>query len=610
MYINGTNGGQVFGAGRGISGRTSSVNHSYVAVADEANISNNKNNNSYAVGGNMYGGSYNGIVAEVSNVYILGGTVKGKVFGGSYGNTAELPTAKITMTGGLVEDGVHGGSNSTGNVGNVTLQINGGQVGTSSSPANIHGGGYGESTVITGNVDVTIGASNQTTAGVTVYGDVYGGSALGKVNGTAASDSKHTNVTLNKGVINGSLYGGALGQKNGINGATKDVAANVFGPVEVKVYGGSVKKVGDTDGSGGVYGANNINGAPQRSVTVDIYGTDPAPAEGQYALYAVYGGGNRADYTYGKGYPKVAVHNCDNSIEYVYGGGNAAAVAATDVTIWGGDVIGNVFGGGNGTVIAANVNGNASTKIYGGTILNVYGGSNSQGSINGTINVEVISQGENGSAPCTMNIENIYGGGNQADSQVGNISIGCTGDGGYIENVFGGANQADITGNIDLHINGGNIGNVFGGNNHSGNIYGTVTVTIGDDPEGCGIFAIGNVYGGGNLAPYSAPNNSKNHPAVNMKAGLVRYALYGGGYGESAIVTGNPQVKMTGGTVGCTQTVNGQEVVYGDVFGGGNAARVDGNTSVTITAGEVKRNVYGGGNQAAVSGTTEVKIGQ
>ena len=73
------------------------------------------------------------------------------------------------------------------------------------------------------------------------------------------------------------------------------------------------------------------------------------------------------------------------------------------------------------------------------------------------------------------------------------------------------------------------------------------------------------------------------------------------------MVTGNTQVLMTGGTVG---TVDGNEVVDGDIFGGGNAAAVNGNTSVTITGGEVKRNVYGGGNQAAVSGTTNVIIGQ
>lgn len=98
---------------------------------------------------------------------------------------------------------------------------------------------------------------------------------------------------------------------------------------------------------------------------------------------------------------------------------------------------------------------------------------------------------------------------------------------------------------------------------------------------------------------------------VNMSAGTVKNALYGGGLGETAVVTGDTQVNMTGGTVGYTEKVDGKDVVRGGgVFGGGNAAAVKGNTNVSITAGEVKRNVYGGGNQANVSGTTNVVIGQ
>ena len=131
MCINRTNGGQVFGAGRGLSGRASSVNYSYVAIADEVVISNNNNNNNYPGGGNVYGGSYNGTIAQESNVYILGGNVEGKVFGGSYGNgtTGTIPAANVTMTGGLVTDGVYGGSNNTGTVNDVTMHIDGGQVG-------------------------------------------------------------------------------------------------------------------------------------------------------------------------------------------------------------------------------------------------------------------------------------------------------------------------------------------------------------------------------------------------------------------------------------------------------------------------------------------------
>ena len=547
--------GNVFGAGSGNSAQatTGQVNNSNVVIADDCYIKNN-----------VYGGGNYGYSNAIASVYVTGGEVAGSVFGGS--NQKQGVVVNVNMIGGQVDKGVYGGSNVTGTIsGNVTMQINGGTVGTSSQPANIHGGGYGQATRVSGNVDITLGTVGQASDGVTVYGDVYGGSALGYVNGTTANDNYHTYVTLNKGTINGSLYGGGLGSNT--------VAANVYGPVKVEVHGGSVKTTDGTgeNGSGGVYGANNINGAPQRSVTVDIYGTDPAPAEGQYALHAVYGGGNKAPYN---GTPIVTVHNCDNSIEYVYGGGNAASVNSTNVTIWGGNKIGNVFGGGNGeSGIAADVNGNAVTKIYGGTILNVYGGSNALGKITGEINVTVDSQGEGGNAPCLMNIGDVYGGGNRAASNVGNLNIVCTGTDGYINRVFGGANAAEITGDIELAINGGNIGSVFGGNNSEQSIEGNVIVNIGTAPNACGFFEIGNVHGGG--------------------------------YGKATGVTGNVEVNIAGGTIN------------GDVYGGSALGKVNTNTSnttaVNLTGGVIHGDAYGGGlgdsdTEADVNGNVTVTL--
>jgi hypothetical protein len=94
-----------------------------------------------------------------------------------------------------------------------------------------------------------------------------------------------------------------------------------------------------------------------------------------------------------------------------------------------------------------------------------------------------------------------------------------------------------------------------------------------------------------------------------MAGGTVREAIYGGGLGSTAVVTGNPQVRMTGGVVGYTEKLGEETVVRGgDIFGGGNAAAVEGNTSVVIIGGEIKHNVYGGGNQADVTGSTDVVI--
>ena len=650
--IDNSTGGNVFGAGCGYSSESTRgrvEQGTNVVIADEAYVQRG-----------VYGGGAYGYCkeSETANIYITGGHIGSvyddqfDVYGGVYGGARQNRggTVNIYMTGGQIDGqkqggtsggGVYGVSNVTGTIsGNVTMNINGGQVGTSSASANIHGGGYGQNTAVSGNVTLTLGA-NTTDPGVTVYGDVYGGSALGTVN-DASSDK--TKVTLNCGTINGSLYGGGLGD------ATE--AANVYGAVTVTVNGGSVKKT-SVEGSGGVYGANNIKGAPQSSVTVDIYGTDPAPAEGQYALYAVYGGGNNADYTYGNGYPKVTVHKCDNSIEYIYGGGNAAAVAATDVTIYGGDVIGNVFGGGNGTVSPANVNGDATTKIYGGTILNVYGGSNAAGTINGDINLTINSMKEEGSSdkqPCTMDIGSVYGGGNLADMN-GNISVslGCIN---HIKELYGGARNANIgtdtqNSNINLAITSGHFDRVFGGNNLGGAIKGSITVNI--EETGCNPITIGELYGGGNLAAYSvygydAEGNYKesgtklyNDPVVNILSFSSIGRVFGGGLGNKAVMVGSPTVNINedvgtnanntewpylGQTISYTDkssvtlpTRNSGAIgAIGTVFGGGNAAPVIGNTQVNIgtTTGkaDIRGNVYGGGNQAKVTGKTNVVIGQ
>ena len=595
--INRAVGGNVFGAGCGYGTSSNSGEITLgtnVVVADEAYIERG------VYGGGSYGFCNTG---QTSNIYITGGTVDGKsggvsgttyqasITGGVFGGACQNKggTVNITMTGGQVNGGIYGGSNATGTIsGSVTLNINGGQVGTSSATANIHGGGFGQPTRVSQNVDITLGASGQTEAGVTVYGDVYGGSALGYVNGTAATNTYHTNVTMNKGIINGSLYGGGLGNAGN--------AANVYGPVTVTVNGGTVNTT-SANGSGAVYGCNNINGAPQRAVAVIINGTDPAPDENTYALDAVYGGGNQADYTYAT--PTVTVNNCDNSIAYVYGGGNAASVPATDVQIYGGNKIGNVFAGGNGTNGAADVDGDTRVRIYGGTIGRVFGGSNSAGTIDGTISVEINKTGT-----CAMHIDEVYGGGNEADSNVGSISIGCTGNKGEgIGDLYGGANQANITGDISLNITGGSIGRVFGGNNTSGNIDGDIEVKVnwktGNDK--CGYDSLGSVFGGGNLAPYTGD------PVVNILNGTVSGNVYGGGAGElvdgtdrgqAGKVTGNPQI-----TIGDNDDSH-KAIIKGEVYGGGDAADVDGTPKIVVyDCNTMIGDLYGGGNAADVDST-------
>lgn len=565
--INRALGGNVFGAGCGYSQTSSSGEVTLgtnVVIAD----------NAYVERGVYGGGSYGFCrTTQTANLFITGGSVagisggvivsgywdtpsySGDIIGGVFGGACQNKggSANIFMTGGEVSaGGIYGGSNYTGTLsGSVNINVHGGQVGTDTiqtNAVNIHGGGYGQNTIVSGNVDVTLGYSGQTVGGVTVYGDVYGGAALGSVNGTAPTTAYRTNVTLNKGVIYGKLFGGGLGAAG--------VAANVYGPVAVKVYGGSVVRL-PSQGSGGVFGANNINGEPQRAVTVDIYGTDAAPSDSTYAIYAVYGGGNKADYTYGT--PPVTVHNCESSIRSVYGGACAADVPATSVTVHGGNVIGNVFGGGNGRVAPANVTGNAVVRIYGGTINNVFGGCNLQGSVGGTITVDV-DKTQGSTYNCSMLVGNVYGGGNMAPySNSGNYPQVNIKSGTIEGNVYGGGlgQTAAVTANPRVNLTGGIIG--------------------------------GDVFGGGDAAPVTGS------PIVSAVTGSSGTRLFGGGKGATATVTGNTTVTVSGGT-------------FTDIFGGGDAALVTGNSTLTLTGGTMSGAVYGGGNEAGVNGNTGITV--
>ena len=566
-----------------------------------------------------------------ARVDILGGSMANLYGGGYAGNCG---TSTVTMNGGSVSTGVYGGCNASGTVtGPVKLSVNGGQVGTDASHKayGIFGGGYGTETGTGDAVTVTIGNNADLTP--TIFGDVYGGSAKGNVN---AAVGEITKVWLKKGTVYGDIYGGGFGDDN--------QEALVNGSVQVVVDGGTVNATGTTGGR--VFGGNNLMGTPKGTVEVTINETNATVVEGgvkTYALKGVYGGGNQADYqptNTNNGTPRVIV-DCNTSIEDVYGGANAADVPQTDVTILGGDIK-RVFAGGNGALGAADVTGTASALIKGGTITQVFGGSNTEGAIGDQVSLTINKEGS-----CAMKIGEVFGGGNLAEGKAGNITIGCTGTWtttgennhtnhngttnriGYelegIGTVYGGANQANIgttssNSNISLNITSGIVENVYGGNNISGDINGTITVNINKDDSVCDWY-VGDVYGGGNHAEYGGT------PNVNIMAGTVSGNVYGGGNDITNDSDSHPvgvlasNVEMTGGTVlgglygGCNHkgsvTTDALVKIYGgtvgadgalaNVFGGGlgQHTNVKGNVNVTVDqtgtdAPVIWGNVYGG----------------
>ena len=730
--------------------------------------------------------------------------VVGNVYGG--GNEADVAAdTQVKIISGEVKTGVYGGCNTSGTVTkDVTVTLTGGTVGTDASHANVHGGGYGENTFVKGNVLVQVGNMDQSDP-ATVWGDVYGGSALGHVNaypvtegadenGRKYSKDNTTTVRLYAGTINGDAYGGGLGAAN--------KPATVGGTVLVELNGTTTKNASDQDVVktvandkrgcvvNQIFGANNANGTPKGAVTVHVYRTQhrnkanvnehfdvaasmPAREDGEalkaylgrllaiakpggtlvtgldgdvitaaqtkhdqtspdatdeelteaintvkaqlnglYDVQAVYGGGNEADFTPlatdTRQSTEVVIEGCDyTSIREVYGGGNAAAVPATEVWILGTKIIDNVFGGGNGergASFAAHVGyhrtnegkddyaagtGKTFVKLVGGTIYNVFGGSNSHGDIRGGADISMpqktayagyVDNLEGPTSCCpNLNTNHVYGGGKNADMSSGtNIVLGCMPDS-WIGEIYAGAQAADVAGDVSLTITSGKFERVFGGNKDSGKLEGSITVNI-EETGGCDVpIVIGELYGGGNLAGYSRygydgsgnprteadyntwyaalsdedklENQPYNDPKVNVRAFTSIGAIYGGGY--SALMVGDPSIDInvalgshanTALSAGDTPTLAlpypahevGKIGAIGNVFGGGNLANVIGNTAINIgteteieltsvendpatedvdekhpavLGANITGNVYGGGNAADIIGDTKITIG-
>ena len=165
----------------------------------------------------------------------------------------------------------------------------------------------------------------------------------------------------------------------------------------------------------------------------------------------------------------------------------------------------------------------------------------------------------------------------------------------------------------------------------------------------------------------SGPNHN---PVVNVRAFTSIGNIYGGGLGETAVMVGDPTVNINEVAITHTDTdtefegnaynpandnqkpdwigdgagkvklyphEDGKMGVIGNVFGGGNAAKVIGNTNVnigteatqtfvsiddnpettdvnenvkTVVGADIRGNVFGGGNNAVVTGDTNVNIGK
>ena len=587
---------------------------------------------------------------------------------------AVLLTGSTAMGQGPTISGSVYGGGALANTGNTTVNLTGGTV-----SCDVYGGGMGDAshapTVGTATVNLNNNVEN-TSRGCVVGGTIYG---CNNLNGTPLDS-----VTVH-------IYGtqhpdkATILQKNSIDLYTSrefltERAQLAYWLERAEELGVESDII---DAAQAVYEDGSLSDDDD-DIVDQIAILEEAVSEiesAQYDLKAVYGGGNLAAYdpadpgsdpdNPATKEAKVIVYGCDRScIEYVYGGGNAASAPATHVIINGG-TFDYVFGGGNGfgeDNPGANVgyytfadspdhstkanrlanyaygSGVATTEVYGGQVNHLFGGSNSKGNIRTEAHL-ILNDRET----CDFALGEVYGGGNEAEMEGNiNLELGCLPD---IAEIYGGARAANIDGDIDMTITSGTFDKVFGGNNDGGCINGSIQVNI--EETGCKPVIIGELYGCGNKAAYSvygyeqdgegkwqvltSGESPVDDPEVNVISCTSIGTVYGGGYGTSAVVVGNPTVNINqikGVFAGRTVGTGDDAVTYpdalgtiGTVFGGGNAAEVQGNTTVNICTEStvtlestsatvpvvgvnITGNVFGGGNNAEVTGDTNVVIGK
>ena len=563
--------GSIFGAGNGQTNNleVGKVNSSIIVVNGNAQIN-----------GNIYGGGNNGRVGidgrtPSSKIIVNSGTVAGSVYGGANNNGAGTSsneaTVNVIVNGGTVGN-VYGGSNLSGTLyGNSNVYVNGGTI-----TNNVYGGGEGNNTFVSKNSNVTIGTSSTTP---TIEGSVYGGSAFGTVNSTSASGTANGNtiVTVNSGIIHGSVFGGGEGNNS--------YTPHVQGNITVNINGGDISAV---------YGGHDQAGSHTQTNNVYLKGG---------LIENAFGGGNKSNVS------TSHVYLQGSNVTNIYGGSNISGTVNTSYVNLNSGTVGNAFGGnnegGNCYTTYVNVEGTAtvSNSVYGGgnkvdtstanvtltsangTIPNVYGGGNSASvytvsMTKGNVNVDKMFGGSNSSGTVQQNYIN-HNGGNTNTFYGGNNAGGNTiashiyFNGGSATTLFGGGNNANGQ-TTEISLNYGTIGTIFGGGNSAGVTTSNITVYNG---------TVSDIYGGSNTSGLVDQTN------ININSNVTNN-IYGGG---NLAEVNKTNIQINSGTIG-------------NVFGGGNLARVNNDPIIRIQNATINGNVYGGGNYGVVKGSSDVKI--
>ena len=211
----------------------------------------------------------------------------------------------------------------------------------------------------------------------------------------------------------------------------------------------------------------------------------------------------------------------------------------------------------------------------------------------------------------------------------GTIDINISG-GKIISNIYG-AGAGGVTGysenssdpyksygeefetSVNINLTGGNVqGNIYGGGygyteylnqnvtaDDGGSLYGDSSITISGNPTINGdIYAAGCGY------------NYRNKQEIAQMEGTSKIdisgtpTIYGKIFGAGAGVSGYDEMAKLIGTSNITISAN----LGTEVYGGGNIAKVEGNTNINILDGNHTSAIYGGGNIGEIQGNSTVNI--
>lgn len=236
------------------------------------------------VGGGFNGDVYGKITLNINNAtvlfntsypgasdsFVVGAGVDGDVYG----------EINVTVTDGLIDGTVAGGSMRTGNVyGDINVKVSGGEL------TDLAGGGLG--VFLYGSTPGTItGNTNVNVSGGTITDTVNGGSAYygGNIKGNST-------VTITDGTIGqDSPYSG---RSYGIYGGCGSANGTVTGTSSVSIKGGNIKKTSET-----IVAGSSTDTTAKEGDSIEITGGSFAFNPTKYCSLGYYGADKEGDGTY------------------------------------------------------------------------------------------------------------------------------------------------------------------------------------------------------------------------------------------------------------------------------------------------------------------------